>query len=183
MIKYLILNKSAVKRIIGKLIEQKKEWLIDEKKEDGFTPLHLACLNNHSEVVKLIIEFRHQYINTKNLNLQTALHLAIDRQHYEIVKYLLEKKCNVNLQNKDGDTPFHCLIRNHNLNHIKQYVADKKLSNKSHGIKMIEELSCQLIDNDANLYTKNKKHQTALDLLSDPDLTQFLVNQYQNKMR
>lgn len=176
-------KKSAIKQIIGKLIEQKKEWLIDEKKEDGFTPLHLACLNNHLEVVKLIIEFRNQYINTKNLNLQTALHLAIDRQHYEIVKYLLENKCNVNLQNKDGDSPFHCLIRNHNLNHIKQYVADKKLPTKSNGVKMIEEIACLLIQNEANLYIKNKKDQTVLDLSSDPDLSKFLVNQYQNKIK
>ena len=65
--------------MLAKINEQQKSWLIDEKKDDGFTPLHLACLNNHVDVAKLLIETGKSNINIKNLNQQTALHLAVDR--------------------------------------------------------------------------------------------------------
>lgn len=31
-------------------------WLVNEKKDDGYTALHLASLNNHSEVAELLVE-------------------------------------------------------------------------------------------------------------------------------
>lgn len=116
--------------MIEKLVEQSKSWLVDEKKEDGFTSLHLACLNNHYEVVKLLIELGKSNVNVKNMNQQTALHLVIDRQHYDIVQLLLDNKSDVNVQNKDGDSPLHCLVRNQNLNHAKQYVIGQKPTDK-----------------------------------------------------
>lgn len=118
-------NTSAIKLIIEKLKEQDKSWLIDEKKEDGFSPIHLACLNNHCEVVRALVHQGKCNINIQNLSQQTALHLAIDRQHFEVIKLLLDAKCEVNVQNKEGDNPLHCLIRNYNLSHLKQYVSEK----------------------------------------------------------
>lgn len=41
---------SAVRRILA------RAWqLVDAKKEDGFTALHLAALNNHREVAQILI--------------------------------------------------------------------------------------------------------------------------------
>jgi len=40
-------NPSAMKIILTKL---KRGWVVDEKKDDGYTALHLAALNNHVEV-------------------------------------------------------------------------------------------------------------------------------------
>lgn len=31
-------------------------WTVNEKKEDGYTALHLASLNNHVEVAELLIQ-------------------------------------------------------------------------------------------------------------------------------
>ena len=41
------------------------------------------------------------------MNLQTALHLAVERQHVQIVKLLVRKGANLNIPDKDGDTPLH----------------------------------------------------------------------------
>ena len=32
-----------------------RPWIIDEKKDDGYTALHLAALNNHVEVAELLV--------------------------------------------------------------------------------------------------------------------------------
>lgn len=36
-----------------------RPWIVDEKKDDGYTALHLAALNNHVEVAELLV---HQVI-------------------------------------------------------------------------------------------------------------------------
>lgn len=40
-------NPSAMKIILTK---SSRSWVVDEKKDDGYTALHLAALNNHVEV-------------------------------------------------------------------------------------------------------------------------------------
>ena len=37
-----------------------RPWIVDEKKDDGYTALHLAALNNHVEVAELLV---HQVIS------------------------------------------------------------------------------------------------------------------------
>lgn len=113
-----------------KLIEQQKLWLINERKDDGFTALHLACLNNHYDVAKLLIDVGGADLSIKTLNQQTPLLLAIERQHFDIIKLLVERKSNLNDQNKDGDTALHCLLRNFNLIQLKHIYMQDANSNK-----------------------------------------------------
>jgi len=61
-------------------------WVVDEPKDDGYTALHLAALNNHSRVALLLLERGRANPNKQNVNKQTALHLAVERQHSDIVK-------------------------------------------------------------------------------------------------
>lgn len=39
-----------------------RPWIVDEKKDDGYTALHLAALNNHVEVAELLV---HQVTNNR----------------------------------------------------------------------------------------------------------------------
>lgn len=43
---------SAMRILLSKVPRQ---WVIDEKKDDGYTALHLAALNNHMEVAELLV--------------------------------------------------------------------------------------------------------------------------------
>ncbi|CAF1149475.1 unnamed protein product, partial [Brachionus calyciflorus] len=61
-------NTDSMECLLKKLIELEKYWLIDEKKEDGFSALHLACLNNYHDVVKLMLNYS-QFIN---INIQNT---------------------------------------------------------------------------------------------------------------
>ncbi len=63
-----------------------RRWIVDEKKDDGYTALHLAALNNHVEVAELLIRQGKANMDVQNHNLQTALHLAVERQHPQIVR-------------------------------------------------------------------------------------------------
>lgn len=33
-----------------------RPWIVNEKKDDGYTALHLAALNNHVEVAELLVK-------------------------------------------------------------------------------------------------------------------------------
>lgn len=63
-----------------------RPWIVDEKKDDGYTALHLAALNNHVEVAEQLVIQGKANMDLQNVNLQTALHLAVERQHTQIVR-------------------------------------------------------------------------------------------------
>lgn len=64
-------------------------WRVDDQKDDGYTPLHLAALNNHLQVAQLLIELGGARVDLQNINMQTPLHLAVERQHHDIVRLLV----------------------------------------------------------------------------------------------
>lgn len=74
---------SAMRVLLSKL---PRPWIVDEKKDDGYTALHLAALNNHVEVAELLVRAGRAQLDLQNVNLQTALHLAVERQHTQIVR-------------------------------------------------------------------------------------------------
>ena len=113
---------SGLKIIIYKLEQINHLWLVNEKKDDGFAPIHLACLNNNYETTKLLIENGSALIDSRNLNHQSPLHLAVERLNAQIVKLLVQKKANVNLEDSDGDTPLHCAIRHYTLARVNNWI-------------------------------------------------------------
>lgn len=78
---------SAMRIILSKLKSQ-RPWLIDEPKDDGFTALHLAALNNRLEVAQMLVKAG-AGLNLQNVSGQTPLHLAVGGQHTEIVRVCL----------------------------------------------------------------------------------------------
>ncbi len=97
-----------------------RPWIVDEKKDDGYTALHLAALNNHVEVAELLVHLGRANMDLQNVNLQTALHLAVERQHTQIVRLLVREGCNLNVTDKDGDSPLHEALRHHTLSQLRQ---------------------------------------------------------------
>ena len=102
------------------LAKAPRPWFVDEAKDDGYTALHLAALNNHIEVAELLIVNGKCSLNLQNVNLQTALHLATERQHTQIVRLLTREGANLNIIDKDGDTPLHEALRHHTLSQLRQ---------------------------------------------------------------
>ena len=106
-----------------------KNWLINLKKsDDNMTPLHLAALNNHTDIIKCIINMDGVDANAKCLNNQTPLHFAVARLNYDACEALLNrelympgtKAVDVNIQDVDGHTPFHCLMLAYSIANFKK---------------------------------------------------------------
>ncbi|XP_037498060.1 E3 ubiquitin-protein ligase MIB1 isoform X1 [Rhipicephalus sanguineus] len=192
-------NPSAMRTLLAKL---PRPWIVDEKKDDGYTALHLAALNNHVEVAELLIHQGHANMDLQNVNLQTPLHLAVERQHAQIVRHLVREGCNLNIPDKDGDTPLHEALRHHTLSQLR-HLQDMQDVTKAGGgrlstaagssstagnlellmglgsqgadKKSSASIACFLVSNGAELYIKNKKGQAPLDLCPDPNLCNALV--------
>ena len=84
-------------------------WLLDEKADpqlmdgSGCTPLHLAAIHGHAEVIKILLrEPSHQHVNST-----WPLHQAAFGGHVEAVKVLLEAGDDVNAQDAIQQTPLH----------------------------------------------------------------------------
>uniref|UniRef100_H2YAP2 RING-type E3 ubiquitin transferase n=1 Tax=Ciona savignyi TaxID=51511 RepID=H2YAP2_CIOSA len=180
-------NPSAMRVLLNKLT---RPWIVDEKKDDGYTALHLAALNNHLEVAELLVKVGHANLDIQNVNQQTPLHLAVERQHTQIVRLLVREGACVNLTDKDGDTPLHEALRHHTLWQLrtlqdKQDVTVGKvgeLLDRSSGSRKPSSSDLHsasiaqfLAANGADLNLKNKDLHNPLDLCPDPNLCKALV--------
>ena len=69
----------------------------------GWTPVHLAARNGHSEIVRAALA---QVLpGLRGPNDLTALHLAAWEGHQEVVRVLLENEASVNAVDANGATP------------------------------------------------------------------------------
>lgn len=171
-------NPSAMRILLMKL---PRPWIVDEKKDDGYTALHLAALNNHVEVAELLVHQGRANMDIQNVNLQTALHLAVERQHTQIVRLLVREGCDLNIPDKDGDTPLHEALRHHTLSQLRQLQDMQDVGKLIMGLgtqgadkKSSASIACFLVANGAELNAKNKKGQSPLDLCPDPNLSKAL---------
>ncbi|XP_064541015.1 E3 ubiquitin-protein ligase mind-bomb isoform X1 [Drosophila montana] len=177
-------NPSAMKILLTKT---NRPWIVEEKKDDGYTALHLAALNNHVEIAELLVHMGKANMDRQNVNLQTALHLAVERQHVQIVKLLVQDGADLNIADKDGDTPLHEALRHHTLSQLKQLQDVEGFGKLLMGLrnannkKASASIACFLAANGADLTLKNRKLQTPLDLCPDPNLCKTLLKCYNER--
>ena len=79
---------------------------VNEKNDDGVTPLHYAALKGHKEIVELLIA-KGADVNAKDDEGATPLHSAAYGGHKEIVELLIAKGADVNAKGRYGRTPLH----------------------------------------------------------------------------
>ncbi|CAG2240052.1 MIB [Mytilus edulis] len=173
-----------------------RHWIVDEKKDDGYTALHLAALNNHVEVAELLVHQSRgsnsnipneeskdeiivmieivqisEYIvlvlgkanmDIQNVNLQTALHLSCRKTTHRL--FIGKRNCNLNIPDKDGDTPSMKPLRHHTLSQLRQLQDMQDAGQVIDGIrnpgadkKSSAFIACFLAANGADLNIKNKK--------------------------
>ena len=89
-----------------KLLEQ-QEANIDCQNTNGASGLHIACVNQLSNVVKVLIIFgakidieEHHFAGKR-----TPLHYAVKNDNYGIAKLLLDAGANPNPKDDQGTTP------------------------------------------------------------------------------
>lgn len=179
-------NPSAMRILLTKL---PRPWIVNEKKDDGYTALHLSALNNHVEVAELLVKQAKANKDIQNTNLQTPLHLAVERQHTQIVRLLVREGAKLDLTDKDGDTPLHESLRHHTLSQLRQLQDMQDVGKLLMGLgtqgadkKSSASIALFLAANGADLNIKNKKGQTPLDLCPDPNLCKALAKCHKERM-
>ena len=80
-----LLLKSATEKLISY-----SPQLVDIKKDDGFSAFHLAALNGHRDVIKILLQSKAD-IEILNNRRQTPLLLAVAQLHAPIIELLVEK--------------------------------------------------------------------------------------------
>jgi E3 ubiquitin-protein ligase mind-bomb len=149
---------------------------INTPKDDGFTSLHLATLNNHIEVAKVLIQ-NGANVDSVTENNQTPLHLAVERQNGQIVRLLVEENANVNIPDRYGDTPLHCALRQHTLMQLKELKESPQDVSKvlsSSQKKASSSVSIFLASHGADFTLLNSSKQSPLDLCSESNLIKIL---------
>lgn len=78
------------------------------------TPLHLAAMTSHENVVRLLLSKESIQLDVCDSLLETPLHKAVQTSRYNIVKLLTsdtklsaDGKCTLNMKNKEGYSPLH----------------------------------------------------------------------------
>jgi len=169
-------NESAVTAILATGPHPR---IINEKKEDGFTALHLASLNNHQKVAEILIKQGKADIDSQNDALQTPLHLAVVGNSLQIVKLLVEEGADLDIKDKVGDTPMHEAIRHHTFLKLTEMqdsstsiaMALLGLKNPKRDLESSFSIACFLATHGADLTLENFTSQTPLDLCHDPKLS------------
>lgn len=74
---------------------------------EGRTPLHLATLDGHLDVMKVLMEQKECNVNCKDLWLQTPLHMAAQLKLFDCAEHFVDSGASIDEKDKDGRTPLH----------------------------------------------------------------------------
>ena len=90
---------------IVKYLLKTKRYDVNQKNEEGYTPLHMAAMKGVSSVVRSLLRQGADVLIQDNEG-NTALHLAIEYSNIKVALVLIEsKKCDYSLKNDIGQTP------------------------------------------------------------------------------
>ncbi|KFC19629.1 ankyrin repeat domain-containing protein [Chryseobacterium sp. FH1] len=113
---------------VGELLELMKldPDIIDQKNENGFSPLILACYRGNTEVADFLID----HVKDVDYTSHEGTALAGLAIHYNkgLVEHLLSKNANPNIADTTGTTPLHWAVKSGNKELIElllKYKADK----------------------------------------------------------
>lgn len=92
--------------------------MINVRKDDGFTPLHLSSLNGHARVVNYLLGIAHLDLLAVDHRGRNCLHCAVHQGHSIVMELIIaaaerrgEKSSLINSCDAEGDTPLHIALR------------------------------------------------------------------------
>eukprot|EP00981_Chlorochromonas_danica_P005517 scaffold1122_cov116-Ochromonas_danica.AAC.1 len=95
---------------------------------DKYTPLHLACEKGYAEIVKILLADSRVDVNQQNNYGYTPLHCACENGHAEVVNILLaDSRVDANKQIGIGYTPLHCACETGHVVVVKILLADNRV--------------------------------------------------------
>ena len=101
-----------------KLYNPSKE-LINGITKEGYTPLHLACIKGHINIIKILLFLKDIDVNIKSEIEGTPLHIACEKNNMQIVSILVSYKADLYIKNSKNKLPIE-LTTDENIKKILQ---------------------------------------------------------------
>lgn len=96
---------------------------INYKERHGWTPIHLAALHGHLEILIVLIKAGADVNASSNIGLTPLMNAAIDFNNNVILDKLIEKNANIHAQTKNEDTALMFAAFNSNLIGVQNLLA------------------------------------------------------------
>ncbi|XP_077291024.1 E3 ubiquitin-protein ligase mind bomb 2 isoform X2 [Arctopsyche grandis] len=157
--------------------------LVDRRKDDGFSALHLASLNGHADAVNALVTMGRADLNLKNNREQTPLLLSISQGHCVVLEQLVNLGCDVKAKDEDDNTALHiAFMKRTNAQSSEVQKPNQKdcpqisalyegFNTPSNGVNVVTyAISVFLMLKGCDPNIKNKEGKTVYDLMSsDPN--------------
>ncbi|XP_064385292.1 E3 ubiquitin-protein ligase MIB1-like isoform X2 [Halichondria panicea] len=144
-------------------------------KDDGYTPLHLAALNDHLDVITAFAKVVQCDLNAKTNQGQTALHLAVHQGHARIIERLVGFGVDMNILDSDGDTALHMAVVKETVDNLTQETPQlKKVKDRLPGQQLKAVIPCFLVQEGSEMFKTNKKGRNPLEVCS-PDVATIVM--------
>jgi len=122
---------------IVSLLVRDDDIMIDKAgTNNGLTALHLAAMNGHPEVLRVLINYGADVDKTENNHGATALHFAAYGGHKKSVSLLIEADAQVNIKDASGSTAIDHAEQESHKSIVKQLQA--ALNNDSAGKESVD---------------------------------------------
>lgn len=135
--------------VVRSLLKQKSRINLPDL--NGYTALHSACMHNHPEVVKVLVEDIRLMINLPDQSGWAALHYACEKGYLEVARRLLKAGASIEVLSPNKWTPLH----------VASYYKQPAVV-------------ALLLESGADLQAKDNVKQTPLDLAIDPEVKRLL---------
>jgi ankyrin repeat protein len=96
--------------IIKDLIKRGADINVQGKDNYGYTPLHVAAVNNKVDIIALLLAAEGINIDIRNQQNMTPLHAAAEGGSKQVIELLLNRGADVNAVDNSGQTPLHIVL-------------------------------------------------------------------------
>ena len=161
---------------------------------NGFTALHYACINGHTDVTQLLLRtiFKNKTEAQDPIHGRTALHWAACQGFQTCLLLLCHQNCDLNVADKDGNNALHLAVRNGHEScvkallyfaehaHIRLDVNSRNLCGEG-ALHLAAKLgyasiASLLMEWNADKHLLNLKKQTAVAVAQNSLLAQYILH-------
>ncbi|XP_030842383.1 E3 ubiquitin-protein ligase MIB2-like [Strongylocentrotus purpuratus] len=165
----------------AELIAQSCPRSIVVARDDGHTVLHICAVNDHVEVMKVVMAVKDHGldVNAKNAKADTALHLAAHKGQSHSIEFLVSQGADINLQGRDDHTALHLLASTAGTDPsgIKDTPTLRKIRKRFRDCGVDNSAAaalCYMVLNGASIDLENVKCRTPLYYIKDAELKKTL---------